>query len=156
MLPMETSKVITREDIVSGNAFDIQWLYAHGLPRTYKSLKLTSHGFKSRLLNFVTPTKPTWNGHNASGWKADIIAVNGYNEEMQYGGQDRELGERLVNRGIKGKQIRYSAVCVHLDHKRGYKTPESIAKNKAIRKETRQQSKVWTEQGIDKNSNRTR
>ena len=58
---------------------------------------------------------------------------NGFNENMQYGGQDRELGERLVNYGIKGKQIRYSAICIHLDHKRGYNTPESIAKNRSIR-----------------------
>lgn len=150
MLPMETSKVITREDIVSGNAFDVKWLYAHGLPRTYKSLKLTSSGLQEKFLNFITTTKPTWNGHNASGWKADIVSVNGYNEDMQYGGQDRELGERLVNKGIRGKQIRYSAVCIHLDHKRGYKTPESIAKNQMIRKETRGTRKVWTNQGIVK------
>lgn len=152
MLPMDTSKAITREDIVSGNAFDTQWLYTHGLPRTYKSLKLTSQGFQAKVLNFITTTKPTWNGHNASGWKADIVAVNGYNEEMQYGGQDRELGERLVNKGIRGKQIRYSAICVHLDHKRGYKTPESIAKNQMIRKETRGQGKVWTNRGIVKDA----
>jgi glycosyltransferase involved in cell wall biosynthesis len=150
MLPMETSKMISKEDIVSGNAFDVKWLYEHGLPKTYKTLKLSSSGFQEKFLNFITTTKPTWNGHNASGWKADIVAVNGYNEEMQYGGQDRELGERLVNKGIRGKQIRYSAVCIHLDHKRGYKTPESIAKNRMIRKETRGKRKVWTNQGIVK------
>lgn len=150
MLPMDTSKAITKEDIVRGNAFEVKWLYAHGLPSTFKTMKLTSSGFTEKLLNFVTPTKPTWNGHNASGWKEDILAVNGYNEQMQYGGQDRELGERLINRGIRGKQIRYSAICIHLDHKRGYKTPESILKNQNIRKETRSRRKVWTEFGIQK------
>jgi len=50
--------------------------------------------------------------------KADILKVNGFDERMQYGGQDRELGERLFNAGIKSKQLRYSAVVVHLDHKR--------------------------------------
>jgi glycosyltransferase involved in cell wall biosynthesis len=154
MLPMDTSKLISREDIVSGNAFDVKWLYDHGLSKTYKTLKLSSRGFQAKFLNLITTTKPTWNGHNASGWKADILAVNGYNEEMQYGGQDRELGERLVNRGIRGKQIRYSAVCIHLDHKRGYKTPESIAKNRMIRKETRGKRKVWTNQGIVKGENK--
>lgn len=76
--------------------------------------------------------------------------MNGFNEQMQYGGQDRELGERLMNKGIKGKQIRYSAVCIHLEHKRGYKTLESIRKNKMIRKETKLQKRVWTEYGIVK------
>ncbi|MBL7834695.1 MAG: glycosyltransferase family 2 protein [Cyclobacteriaceae bacterium] len=147
-LPMETSKAITREDVANGNAFDVNWLHAHGLKKTYKELKLVSRGLQQYLLNWLTPTKPTWNGHGSSGWKKDIVAVNGYNEEMQYGGQDRELGERLVNLGIKGKQIRYSAVCVHLDHKRGYNTPESIHKNRKIRQQTRFQRKVWTRNGI--------
>ena len=147
-LPMETSKAITREDVVSGNALDGNWLHAHGLKKTYKELKLVSRGFQQQLLNMLTPTKATWNGHGSSGWKKDIVGVNGYNEEMQYGGQDRELGERLVNVGIKGKQIRYSAICIHLDHKRGYNTPESISKNRKIREQTRHQRKVWTKSGI--------
>ena len=150
MLPMQTSLAITRSDVQNGNAFDRRWLMQHGLPSTYKTLKLSSRGWKEKLLNALTPTKPTWNGHNSSGWKKDIVTVNGFNEEMQYGGQDRELGERLENLGIRGKQVRYSAICVHLDHKRGYKTPESIAKNKGIRRETRTLKKVWTERGIVK------
>ena len=76
--------------------------------------------------------------------------MNGFDERMQYGGQDRELGERLFNFGIKSKQLRYSAVCVHLDHKRGYKTPESIAKNKEIRRQTKVEKAVWTHHGITK------
>jgi glycosyltransferase involved in cell wall biosynthesis len=154
-LPMETSKAITREDVVTGNAFSVNWLHAHGLKKTYKELKLVSRGFQQRLLNFLTPTKATWNGHGSSGWKKDIVTVNGYNEEMQYGGQDRELGERLVNLGLKGKQIRYSAICIHLDHKRGYNTRESITKNRNIRQQTRYQRKVWTKSGMLNSTLRT-
>lgn len=150
MLPTETSHAITRECIQSGEAFNVSWLKENGLEGTYKTLKLTSKGNFQKFLNFVTPTKATWNGHNSSGWKKDIVGVNGFNEQMQYGGQDRELGERLMNKGIKGKQIRYSAVCIHLEHKRGYKTVESIAKNKNIRRETKSQKKTWTDFGIVK------
>lgn len=150
MLPMETSKIISKEDITNGNVFSVDWLKRHGLPSTYKTMKLTAKGGWQKFLNTVTPTKATWNGHNSSGWKADIVRVNGFNEQMQYGGQDRELGERLVNAGVRGIQLRYSAVCVHLDHKRGYKTVESIAKNRKIRKETRDLKKTWTEYGIIK------
>lgn len=155
MLPMSTSQAISREAIRSGQAFEVSWLRDNGLRNTYKVLKLTSKGLLEKILNFITPTKATWNGHNSSGWKKDIVAVNGFNEEMQYGGQDRELGERLVNYGVKGKQIRYSAVCIHLDHKRGYKTSESINKNRKIRSETRGQKKTWTEHGIEKSPLRT-
>ncbi|MFM6976265.1 MAG: glycosyltransferase family 2 protein [Sphingobacteriaceae bacterium] len=153
MLPMETSESIAEADIKSGRAFDADWLIAHGLKKNFKTNKLTSSGFKEKFLNFITPTKATWNGHNASGWKSDLLSVNGFNEEMQYGGEDRELGERLMNKGIRGIQIRYSAICVHLDHKRGYNTQESILKNKMIRQETRKLRKTWTELGITRSLN---
>jgi hypothetical protein len=99
-------------------------------------------------LNTITPTTPSWNGHNSSAWKSDILSVNGFDERMQYGGEDRELGERLINYGLKPKQIRYSAVCLHLDHPRGYVTPEMIVKNKAIREATKSNNSVWTDFGI--------
>ncbi|QDO93959.1 glycosyltransferase [Formosa sediminum] len=149
-LPMKISKKIKEKHINSGKCFSVKWLKKHGLKSSFKNNKLNAKGLKSELLNTVTPTKMTWNGHNSSGWKNDILTVNGFDERMQYGGQDRELGERLFNYGIKSKQIRYSAVCIHLDHKRGYKTEESITKNKAIRKYTKDSKTVWTSYGINK------
>ncbi|UNY97570.1 glycosyltransferase family 2 protein [Zhouia spongiae] len=149
-LPMNVSEMISKEDILTGKCFDMDWLKKHGIKSSFKNNKLTSQGMKSKFLNFVTPTNASWNGHNSSGWKKDILAVNGMDERMQYGGQDRELGERLFNYGIKSKQIRYSAVCVHLDHKRGYKSQESIDKNNAIRKHTRDSKQTWTPYGIEK------
>ena len=150
MLPMETSKLISSDDIETGRAFDKTWLYAHGLKKTYKTLKLSSKGWQSTFLNFITPTKATWNGHNSSGWKKDLLSANGFDERMQYGGQDRELGERLVNAEIRPIQLRYSAICLHLDHARGYKNQASIEKNRAIRKHTRNSGKTRTEYGIVK------
>ena len=147
-LPMNISLAITKENIYNFDCFDIKWLKANGMIPSFKDNKLNSTGSKSKLLNFITPTTPSWNGHNASGWKADILAVNGFDERMQYGGQDRELGERMVNFGIKPIQIRYSTVCLHLDHPRGYATRESINKNKKIRKETKESLKKWTPFGI--------
>ena len=150
MLPMNISKLITLEDIEKQRCFNIQWLKEKGIPQTFKNNKLTAQGFISKILNWITPTNASWNGHNSSGWKKDIENVNGFDERMQYGGQDRELGERLFNFGLKSKQLRYSAVCVHLDHKRGYKTPESIAKNVGIRNTTKKEKRVWTFYGITK------
>ena len=69
---------------------------------------------------------------------------------MEYGGEDRELGERLVNNGIKGKQIRYSTTCVHLDHARGYVNETALAVNKQIREKTKSNKSTWTEFGIKK------
>lgn len=150
MLPMETSRAIDQEAIVSGNCFEKSWLLQTGMTSNFKFRKLTAGKSLAKVLNAITPTNASWNGHNASGWKADLVAVNGFDERMQYGGQDRELGERLMNYGIKSKQIRYSAVCIHLDHPRGYKNQESIDKNRAIRNKTRHEKRVWTDYGLVK------
>lgn len=150
MLPMHISNLISKQDIYEGNCFNLKWLKAKGLKTSFKNNKLTSKGFKSWILNLFTPTNASWNGHNASGWKNDILAINGFDERMQYGGQDRELGERLFNYGLKSKQIRYSAICVHLDHPRGYKTKESIDKNLEIRRIIKSENRAWTDYGIQK------
>ena len=148
MLPMNISNAITAEDIRQQNCFDINWLRKKGIPKTFKNNKLTARGFISKLFNTITPTNASWNGHNSSAWKNDILNVNGFDERMQYGGEDREFGERLSNFGIKSTQLRYSAVCIHLDHERSYRTPEAIAKNMVIRKEVKQNKSVWTYHGI--------
>lgn len=149
-LPMNLSTHITKKDITNETCFDKQWLKKNEMKKSFKNNKINASKVKSTLLNFVTPTTPSWNGHNSSGWKKDILSVNGFDERMQYGGQDRELGERLVNYGIKPIQIRYSTVCLHLDHPRGYATQESINKNLKIRKETKKLKKTHTPFGISK------
>lgn len=147
-LPMDISKKISLQDIESGRCFELKWLLKNGLKKSFKNNKLSAVGIKEDFLNSFTPSKSTWNGHNASGWKKDILDVNGFDERMKYGGQDREMGERLKNLGIKGKQIRYSAICLHLDHPRSYKTEASIALNKKIRKFTKKMKVKVTPFGI--------
>lgn len=149
-LPMDISLKITHEDIVAQRCFDENWLICNGLRKTFKLNKLTAKGFKATLLNTLTPTKATWDGMNASGFKKDILAVNGFDERMCYGGEDRELGERLMNLGVKPIQVRYSAICVHLEHGRGYVDLNKAYINKAIRHETKKHKKTWANFGIKK------
>lgn len=145
-LPLVTSRVIDTTAIVEGRFADPAWLGDHGLPAV--PLKLLVQGRWAKLLDALSPARASWNGHNASGWKADLLAVNGFDERMQYGGQDREFGERLENAGVRGKRIRHRAICVHLDHPRGYATAESIARNRAIRAQTRRTRSTWAEAGL--------
>lgn len=147
-LPMRTSEMISREDIVSGRCFDKKWLYQHGLPRTRKTLKISASPRLARLLNKITPTQCNLKGSNASVWLSDILAVNGFDERMQWGGLDREFGVRLLNLGRKAKHVRYNAVCLHLDHARGYKNPEMVKANKALRELNEKNGTRWTEFGI--------
>jgi glycosyltransferase involved in cell wall biosynthesis len=149
-LPLELSQKIKSEDIVHRRATGACWLRSHGLRWSPKLLKLSAGPRLSKLLDLVTTTKATWNGHNSSGWKADILRVNGFDERMEWGAEDRELGERLMNCGIRGRRIRYRAVCVHLDHARKYVRQEAIERNREIRRETRESQTTWTNFGIVK------
>ncbi|MBZ2170172.1 glycosyltransferase family 2 protein [Marinobacter sp. F4216] len=132
-LPMSTSQTITRDDIVSGRCFDLNWLKENGLKSSYKNSKLTATPLKAKIFNTLTPTACNFKGSNGSAWLEDILAVNGFDERMPWGGLDREFGVRLINSGIKPKHVRYNAIVIHLDHKRGYKDPELVAANKALR-----------------------
>ena len=147
-LPMSISVALKREDISSGNAFRLGWLRELGLEWSFKCTKLFSSRLFACLMNTITPARATWNGMNSSAWRKDIIEVNGFDERMMYGGEDREMGERLFNKGIKARQIRYSAIVIHLDHRRPYVNKEAWDRNNAIRKETRKKRVVRTSYGI--------
>ncbi len=149
-LSMKVSKAITPEDIVSQRCFDVSWLKRMDKLGFSQTLKLASDGVLGTVLDAVTPTTPSFNNCNSSGFREDMIAINGYDERMKYGGSDREIGERLENAGIKGKQIRHKAICLHLDHSRGYKTKEGMAANIAIRKNVKANKITWTPYGIKK------
>ncbi|GAB2509668.1 glycosyltransferase family 2 protein [Microbulbifer agarilyticus] len=154
-LPMSTSKGITREDIQSGRCFDYQWLRANGLKRRRKTLKLRATPRWASLLNRLTPTACNLKGSNASVWREDILKVNGFDERMAWGGLDREFGVRLENAGIKPRHVRFDAICIHLDHPRGYADPEIVAKNKALRLHVTTEGIIETPQGIRQLQNET-
>jgi glycosyltransferase involved in cell wall biosynthesis len=149
-LPLDLSLGLSPDDIESGRAFDVKFLRQHGLRKFSPVFKLGLPVALGPMLDRITPTKATWNNCNASGWKADLVAVNGFNEDMQYGGADRELGERLANYGVTGLQVRHQAIVLHLDLERGYKTRETLAKNRAIRDQVVASRSVWCSNGIHK------
>lgn len=149
-LPMDLSRRITIDDIVSGRAHSLRWLVRHGLPINSKCLMVAAPRKIGSLLDGVTTTRATWNGHNASGWKSDLVYVNGFDERMGWGGEDRELGERLVNAGVRARQIRHRAVCVHLDHPRGYVDQQVVGWNRSHRQIVRGEKIDWTDYGLQK------
>ena len=149
-LPMSISKAITDENIIHQNCFAISWLKRQGLKMNFKITKLTNNSYFAAFMNWLTPTKRSWNGHNSSGFKEDILAINGFNELLAYGGEDREMGERLFNNGLLSKQIRYSAICVHLDHSRSYIDEEKVKFNMEVRRHNKKNKVTWIETGIAK------
>lgn len=144
----EVSGRITVGDILAGRAEDLRWLQRQGLRASWRLLRLALGKTVGTGLDALTPTRPSWNGHNASGWKRDIVQVNGFDERMGWGGEDRELGERLVHLGLQAHQIRHRAICLHLWHERGYVDQEVLTENRRIRLETAHRCAAYTPYGI--------
>lgn len=147
-LPMSTSEAITRDDILSGRCFDIDWLRANGLPRNRKNLKLAAPRKRAGLLNYLTTARCNFKGSNGSAWKADVLRVNGFDERMAWGGEDREFGVRLRNAGVKPRHVRYNAICVHLDHDRAYRNEDIVRSNRQLRLRVEKERKTRTDFGI--------
>lgn len=148
-LPMGTSRAITEDDIRNGRATAPGWLRAHGVPWSMRLARLGAGPRLARWLDALTPTRPTFNGGNASLWRADALRVNGFDERMEHGGLDREFGERLEHAGVRGLQVRHRAIVVHLDHDRGYRRLEAVRRNRAIRDDTATIKRVRAAVGLD-------
>jgi glycosyltransferase involved in cell wall biosynthesis len=149
-LPMETSRAITRDDIVSQRCFDRAWLAAHGLNGRRGRLKLTRSPALARFLNLTTMTACNLKGSNASAWRADLLAVGGMDERLASGGQDRELGVRLQNHGIRARHVRFDAICLHLDHARGYRTPKMVREIREHRRRVEREGIAHTAFGTER------
>jgi len=102
----------------------------------------------SGLLNRLTPAAKTFNGNNSSCFKSDALRVRGFDARIRYGGGDREFGYRLQHAGVLPLIIRYSTICLHLDHPRGYKSAEVRQDNLAMIDETLKTKRIETEFGI--------
>lgn len=147
-LPASVTARITEADARDGRATELGWLCAQGWRPGRHALRLTKVPGAAALLDRTTPTRASWNGHNASTWRATLLAANGFDAEMEYGGLDRALGERLQNLGMRGKQIRFRAPVVHLDHGRPYRDPERVRRNRAIRDRIHLARETRARQGI--------
>jgi glycosyltransferase involved in cell wall biosynthesis len=151
-LPMDISRAITLEDVKTGRCFDAGWLRRQGLSFWRKTYKISASPTLARWLNRLTTTKCNLKGSNASVWKADVLAVNGFDERMPWGGEDREFGVRLINYGIRPRHVRFNAIVVHLDHARGYVDPEQVTANKLLRLYNEKRRVKYTDHGIIKPS----
>jgi glycosyltransferase involved in cell wall biosynthesis len=141
-LPAGVSAAITPDDVRSGRVADLAWLRARGWRPGRHALRLVRNPRVAEALDRLTPTRATWNGHNASAWRDDLVRVNGYDMDMAYGGLDRAVGECLENADVRGKQIRFRAPVLHLHHERPYVDRARWQANRELRARIRGEG--WT------------
>lgn len=81
---------------------------------------LLSGHFLGRVLDRLYLVPGVFRGGNSGAWRGDLVQINGFNEDLKWGHEDKEIGIRLKNLGLKLKQVRYSAANFHLYHGRPY------------------------------------
>jgi len=150
VLPAAASSLVTSEDVVSGRATDPTWLAAQGLKGTNGTRFFPRGPQWSQLLDLATGLRVQWNSGNASCWKADLLEVNGFDERIESAVSDQELGQRLSNRGVRGKQVQHRAVCVELATRRRYLSREMAERSLDLCFQTRRSGATWTPHGIRK------
>lgn len=146
--PLELSREIGREDVRTGRFADPAWIRERGHRLGRHRLRLL-RGRWAGLLDRLTPTSPTFNGGNASVDRVSVERVNGFEAELGHGGGDREFGQRLENLGLVGKQVRYRAVLVHLEHGRPYASPELKETNRRRRARLRDTGEIRAARGLE-------
>jgi GT2 family glycosyltransferase len=107
-------------------------------------------GFASRLLQNLRGADPRFIlGCNFSCHKADLLAINGFNEDyVEPGaGEDTDLEWRFQRAGVRLKSVRFVAPVFHLYHE---STWAISARNQQILVATRNRGEVYCRNGIFK------
>jgi glycosyltransferase involved in cell wall biosynthesis len=149
-LPAQVSDAITPDDVRAGRTSELAGLRARGYRRGRHALRFTRNPRWAALLDRLTSRKVRWHGNNASTFREYLIAVDGFDMEMGYGGQDAALGDRLENLGILPKRVRYRTLAVHLEHERPWRDVEGMRRNMDIRRRIRATGETRATLGLSK------
>jgi glycosyltransferase involved in cell wall biosynthesis len=128
-LPAAVTGAIGPEEIESARVTDLRWLREQGWKPGRRALRLACTGRLAALLDRVTSTAPDFQGNNASAWRDELLAVNGFDCDMGYGGEDRVVGFRMVSAGARAVQVRHRAITMHLHHEKPYRVEAAVDRN---------------------------
>ena len=105
--------------------------------------------FLARLAGGPSGALTRTRGANMAFWRDDIIRVNGYDEEIAgWGREDSELAARLLNSGVRRRNLKFAAVAWHLHHET--RSQDTVARNHAIFEATVRERRVRCERGISR------
>jgi len=110
------------------------------------------NGIHAPILSLLSRGEPgpihRTRGCNISYWRDDIVRVNGYNEDMEgWGREDTELVARLMNSGVRRRNLKFAAVAYHLHHRA--RPTDADAENLELALAVVRDRVTWCEHGID-------
>ncbi len=103
----------------------------------------------SRVFNWCPPTSMSGiRSCNQGYWKADLLRVNGFNEQMiGWGDEDLEIVLRLFHLGVRRRNLRFGGLTIHLHHPNRETAGENP--NRKILEATRSSRSTWCAVGLD-------
>ncbi|WP_432468750.1 glycosyltransferase [Agarivorans sp. Z349TD_8] len=120
-----------------------------GLPLVFDHTKNYEIGFRSTTLHKRQAKKYlTIVGCNWSVSRADMLKINGYNEDLPgVGGEDDDLGWRFNGKGIHEKSVKFVIPVYHLHH---VERRADVSTNLQIIKQNTAQKRYYCKNGVDK------
>lgn len=131
-LPRVVTELVGAAEVDSGRVCDLGWLREKGWRPGRRALRLSRSRRAGALFDAITTTPSEFQGNNASAWKDALLAANGFDCDMGYGGEDRIVGWRMSNAGVRGVQVRHRAITMHLHHEKPYRREEQVEENHRI------------------------
>tara|TARA_B110000008_G_scaffold276462_1_gene315797 strand:- start:1976 stop:2773 length:798 start_codon:yes stop_codon:yes gene_type:complete len=115
-------------------------------------LKNRKNAIHSKILSFIFSNKKNYlrgiKSCNMAFFKNDCININGFNNDfVGWGREDTEFAVRLINSGIKRKNLRFSAIQFHLWHNENSRV--SIKKNDLLLEDAIKNQAKWCKSGIN-------
>jgi glycosyltransferase involved in cell wall biosynthesis len=102
----------------------------------------------SKLFSFSSKRLTGIKTCNFAFWRKHAETVNGFNEDfVGWGREDSEFSARMLNYGLKRRNLKFKAVTYHLYHK--INSREHIAANDKILEDTLKNHLVWCQNGLN-------
>ena len=148
-VPAQIHEKFSHQDVTSGDIFSLEWLSSRAtLPRRDR-VRLSANQFTQTVFNFLTHRPTVFTGNGSSVWRQSAMAVNGFDERMRYGGEDKDFGIRLSAFGLGSRLCKFSLVCVHLNHPRPYVDQNELRANRKHLWKQRWRRTYWTDFGLE-------
>lgn len=149
-LPPHVYQQMEAQHIESQCCFQSRWLRLRGLPFSLKNQQLSQNRIKANIINALLPGKASWNPHNASCWKTELLRINGFDERLNQAQLVADLSSRLYQNEVKGMKIDFNAICLHLNSREEKKKKAVASAALPSIKALRPGSRAWTQYGIYK------